>query len=97
MSKALASCLLVVIALLPSVDVVYCPDGCGDDTRTRWTWQAPAAFSHDGCGICLNGVAISQPPRYVPPVRRHQVVDPFIAPSFVSSAPFARKRPPRLA
>jgi hypothetical protein len=97
MNRTVAACLLAISALLPAIDVVYCPDGCGDDARTPCAWQVAAVSSHDDCGICLNGVAISQPPLYLPPVRRHHVVDPFITPSFVSSAPSALERPPRLA
>jgi hypothetical protein len=97
MQRIAVAYLLAVLALLPAVDVVYCPDGCGSATRSPSVCQTARTSTDDGCGFCLNAVAISQPPLYVPPVRRHQSVVSLIVPSFVASAPPALERPPRVA
>jgi hypothetical protein len=64
--------LLVLMALLPAVDIVCCADGCADAGRTRCAWQTDISAAADGCGLCLNGVAVGSPRPHIGPTRRIQ-------------------------
>jgi hypothetical protein len=94
--RALVVCLLVLIAVLPAIDIVYCPDGCADaGDRARCTWQNDVSGQIDGCGLCVNGLAVSSPAPYVAPVQR---IQPWPAPpatDFVGTIPRPIDQPPR--
>jgi hypothetical protein len=96
--RAIAVYLFAVLAGLPAVDFVYCPDGCAEAGASQHALQGGASADHDGCcGFCLNGIAVSQAALHLLPARRLRIVAPFVAPPFLSSAPPALERPPRLA
>jgi hypothetical protein len=64
--------LLALIVLLPAVDAVFCPDGCAEAGRTRCAWQTDLSAAADGCGLCVNGVAVHGAPPYIAPSQRIQ-------------------------
>jgi hypothetical protein len=92
---AFVAYLLALMTVLPVVDIVYCPDGCTEAGRTACAWQSAAAAQADGCGLCLNGVAVSSPAPYVAPVQR---IHPLPAPracGLVRAVPRPIDQPPR--
>ena len=93
--KICAACLFVLMAMLPAIDTVYCPDGCSDAGRAWSTWQRDVATAAGGCGLCLNGVAVSSPAQYSPPTRRVQPVPTAHLGSFVLTVPRPIDQPPR--
>jgi hypothetical protein len=95
--RLFVACLLALLALLPAVDSVYCPDGCSDSGRTRYAWQTDVSAAADGCGLCLNGVAVSSPPQHVAPAQRiHPAPEPRMN-GAVLSIPRPIDQPPRLS
>jgi len=89
------ACLLVLIALLPPVDIVCCADGCADAGRTRCAWQTDISAAADGCGLCLNGLAVSSPPPNVVGMRRLQPAPAPGVSSLISAIPRPIDQPPR--
>jgi hypothetical protein len=89
------ACLLVLMALLPAVDSVYCADGCADAGRTRCAWQSDISAAADGCGLCLNGLAVSSPPPHVVTTRRIQPAPAPRVSGLMSAIPRPIDRPPR--
>jgi hypothetical protein len=90
----LAACLLVLIATLPAIDLIYCPDGCAEAGRARSEWQSDVSPA-GACGLCLNGVAVSIAPPSVMPVRRFQPGIVTFAISPASIFPRVIDQPPR--
>jgi len=89
------ACLFVLMALLPAVDSVYCADGCADAGRTRCAWQTDVSAGADGCGLCLNGLAVSSPPPHIVPARRIQPALAAVISSLIPAIPRPIDQPPR--
>jgi hypothetical protein len=82
--------LVVVMAVLPAVDVVFCPDGCADAGRTRCAWQGGLSTAAGGaCGLCLNGLAVAPPLSHLVAIHRIQSA----VASLVNTAPLTFPRP----
>jgi hypothetical protein len=93
--RAFAAYLLALMTVLPVVDIVYCPDGCTDAGRTGSAWQGDVSAQADGCGLCLNGVAVSSPAPYVAPVERIQAWPLPPSSDFILTVPRPIDQPPR--
>ena len=87
------ACLFVLMALLPALDTVYCSDGCADASRTQCSWQTDAAAN--GCGLCLNGLAVSTPPPHAMATRRTQPAPAPRLGGLIPSIPRPIDQPPR--
>ena len=89
-------CLLTLMAVLPAIDVVYCPDGCTDAGRTQSAWHGHVVgHAGSGCGVCMNGVAVSSPAPYVAPAQRTQSLAAPRARRPVRTMPRQVDQPPR--
>ncbi|HEV8209802.1 MAG TPA: hypothetical protein VGP77_06755 [Vicinamibacterales bacterium] len=95
MRRLCVPCLFVLMVLLPAVDSVYCADGCADAGRTRCAWQTDVSAAADGCGLCLNGLAVSSPPPPIVPTRRIQPAPAPRISGLIPSIPRPIDQPPR--
>jgi hypothetical protein len=94
--KRLQSVLLVaLLACLPSVDVVWCPDGCADTDCLHFSVNGESSSDADSCGLCLNGVAVGRDILMPSPVEQSLAVQPRLDPAPVLVAPRQLDRPPR--
>ena len=91
------ACVVSLMAILPALDVVYCPDGCGNANRPECAWHADTASTSESCGLCLNGIAVRCSVVRVDPVRRLIPIPVDPASDLVSIPPRSLDRPPRCA
>jgi len=67
MRTALAILVVALLAVLPAMDVVACPDGCSRPFHSDASWTgADTCGSTAACGLCLNAFFLA---RYVTRVR----------------------------
>ncbi|HZS60284.1 MAG TPA: hypothetical protein VFA43_13495 [Gemmatimonadaceae bacterium] len=96
MRTALAVLLVALVAVLPAMDVVACPDGCSNPVHSDASWTgADTGGSTAACGLCLNAFFLA---RDVTSVRhRARVVLAPVVPRLVCLAgdPPSFDRPPR--
>jgi hypothetical protein len=97
MPRPLAVWLLLLIVALPAIDSVYCPDGCTDSSRSATGWHPDEASERQGCGLCVNAVAVHRAVVVGEPTERFIPLASALALENVSSPLRSIDRPPRLA
>jgi len=87
---------VTLLSVLPSVDVLYCPDGCSDMARTESAWQHCVPHVGDECGLCLNGVAVHRDMAIIEPIQPFVDVTPRVSATLIPIPPRSLGRPPRV-
>jgi len=98
--KNIHSVLLVLIvamlACLPSIDLLWCPDGCGDADRFQLSMHGESSSHAGSCGLCLNGVAIHRGVPTPAALSRSLAAPPVVTPAPALVPPNQVDRPPRV-
>ena len=97
MRRLITAFLLVLIAGLPAIDVLYCPDGCTDGGRPALTSNTDEAANEQGCGLCTNAVAVHSPVMTTEPRQEFVPLYEAIAPANPAISLRSIDRPPRRA
>jgi hypothetical protein len=101
MRRLIAASLLVLIAGLPAIDVVCCPDGCSDSARPALSVSVSAntdeVSNEQGCGLCTNAVAVRSPVLTAEPGHEFVLLREAIAPPNPDTSLHSIDRPPRRA
>jgi hypothetical protein len=95
MKRVCAVALFALIAVLPAIDAVYCPDGCTDADRDAPSCQANASGAHGDCGLCVNAVAVQFAIPRVAPLSHPIAIEKPSPTMIVKIAPRLVDRPPR--
>jgi hypothetical protein len=81
--------------VVPTIDLVACPDGCADLAYTLSLHQSDVTGAHGLCNLCVNAIAVDG---VAAPIERLTRLTP-LAPSnthdLLSSPPPLVERPPR--
>src|SRR6266404_6137363 len=94
-ARLVTVCVLSALSLLPAIDVVCCPDGCTDAGRSHAGWQHDVGAAHDGCGLCMNAVAVTSASKRVEPNVRLTPMQNVLILNPASTPPRSLDRPPR--
>jgi hypothetical protein len=95
--KLIHSVLLVaMLACLPSIDLLWCPDGCGDADCLQLSMHGDSSSRTGTCGLCLNGVAVHRDVPMPAPVSHSLAAPSFVTPALALVPPNQIDRPPRL-
>jgi len=94
--RFLAFLLVATLAVLPSIDAWWCPDGCREADSVQLSMHGRSASPAGSCGLCLNGVAVNGDVRILVPVSHAFGLEPVLNPAPVLGASSEVDRPPRL-
>jgi hypothetical protein len=88
---------LLALFVVPTLDLVACPDGCTDAAYPASVHQNDVTAAHGLCNLCVNAIAADG---VAPPVERLVRLAPVATPKpcdLPSPPPPTLERPPRLS
>ena len=93
-----AVAVLVVIAVLPVIDSISCPDGCTDALHATSSWEhSERCGGTGGCGVCLNASYVQRDAFLVVPLNRIVGITAARISQLPSPDSDSVERPPRIA
>jgi len=93
--RAFAILLLTLIAVLPAIDAIACPDGCSDPAHSSTTLEAASTCAATACGLCLNSCFVHCDHARILPTQRYVTAMPQLFADMTFVPRRAPERPPR--
>jgi len=91
-----AACLVAALFVVPTIDLVACPDGCTDAAYSLSLHHSDVTGARGACNLCVNAIAADGVAALIERLTRLTPLARSSTHDLLSSPPPLVERPPRL-